>query len=65
MQAGKLREVESLAAAASMSMRYQSLTWINFNRRWYSAALGLFIAVSFSVPGLGAEPNGPSSLHTH
>jgi L,D-transpeptidase YcbB len=47
-----------------MSMRYQSLTWINFNRRWYGAALGLFIAVSFSVPGLGAEPNGPSSLHT-
>ena len=47
-----------------MSMRYQSLTWINFNRRWYGAALGLFIAVSFSVPGLGAEPNGPLSLPT-
>jgi len=47
-----------------MSMRYQSLTWINFNRCWYGAALGLFIAVSFSVPGLGAEPNGPSSLPT-
>jgi murein L,D-transpeptidase YcbB/YkuD len=45
-------------------MRYQSLTWINFNRRWYGAALGLFIAVSFSVPGLGAEPNGPLSLPT-
>jgi murein L,D-transpeptidase YcbB/YkuD len=45
-------------------MRYQSLTWVNFKRRGYDAALGLIVAAAFSLPGFAAEPGGPTTLIT-